>query len=625
MTTIVNATASPQLGISAEQADLLNQQAWALRASDTAQALELAEVAQRAAEQLGYRPGLAQSMAILAYCHLRLNNYEHAREHALAALDLFEQVGDLAGQADALNTLGNIYSGLGEHHSALEIYLQSLALRRELGDQRAQAASLNNIGNVYYHLADYPNALESHRRSLAIKRGLGDEQGVAFSLNNIGNIYKDACDFEQARQRYHESLSAFQAIGDSYGEAGALSNLGEVYAALGDPAAALDYYTRSLAIEQAIGNQSGVAESLLLLGQLALAHPGLPAGGDALGYLQRALIYAHELKAQELIYKCHHALSEAFERQGDFAQALEHYRAFYAAERIIFNEALSEKTKKLQILYQVEASQHEAALQRAEAEVARIRNDELAAALANADHQRAIAEQASRTKSELLSISAHDLKNPLNAISGYADLVLMLLDSDSPAREFVEKMLLAAQHMLNIINQVLESNAAESGHVNLHRRHFDLSELAATTVAQNRSLAAQKNQILRFEAEPGCFVEADDLRLQQVLDNLLSNAIKFSPLGSTIDMRVAHRPAGITASVQDQGPGLTDADLGRAFGKFTRLSAAPTAGESSTGLGLFIVKQLVDLHGGQVLAENNQPGPGSTFMVVLPPGPGVAP
>ncbi len=77
--------------------------------------------------------------------------------------------------------------------------------------------------------------------------------------------------------------------------------------------------------------------------------------------------------------------------------------------------------------------------------------------------------------------------------------------------------------------------------------------------------------------------------------------------------------------MQDQGPGLTDADLGRAFGKFTRLSAAPTAGESSTGLGLFIVKQLVDLHGGQVLAENNQPGPGSTFMVVLPPGPGVAP
>jgi signal transduction histidine kinase len=609
-------------------ADQLNQQAWALRIGDPHQAIAIAARAHAAAEQLADRRAKAQSLYILGDCHYRVGDYEQAREYQARAFALFEELNDRSGQADALNTIGNIHSALGDHHTAFTYYLRSLSIRQALDNRQAEAASWNNIGNVHFHLADYDSAIEAHQKSLALKEALGDRAGMAISLNNIGNVYKERGDPHGALQWYHKGLAIAQEIDHKYGQAGALGNIGSIYHTLGDWPAAQEYHLRSLAIERSIGNRFGEAESLLQLGELYLggadlpAAPGEPTGGDrALSYLQQCLALANELDAKEIGLRCCQVLSRLYEQRGDFAPALAHHQRFHALERALFNEQLSEQTKKLQIVYQVEASKKEAELKRAEAEVAHLKTIELAAALANADRQRQLAEDANRFKTRLLSVVAHDLRNPLHGINGYTELLLLHTPPESPLRELIEPIQQGAHRMEQMLSALLESSVIEEGKLLLQLRALDLADLARQVAEMNQQRARHKSQTLLVDCEPGCMVEADEDRMWQILDNIVSNAIKFSPPQKRIWIGTARHGQCIRCSVRDEGPGLTQDDQRRLFRRLERLSAAPTGGEETTGLGLSIVKQLVDLHGGRVWAESAGPEQGSTFIVELPAAP----
>ena len=121
-----------------------------------------------------------------------------------------------------------------------------------------------------------------------------------------------------------------------------------------------------------------------------------------------------------------------------------------------------------------------------------------------------------------------------------------------------------------------------------------------------------------MSAPPNFVTMCDADRMREAIDNLISNAIKYSPIGGKIAVVVSHEHDNTIIRVADEGAGLSPEDLGRLFGRFQRLSAKPTAGESSTGLGLSIVKRIIDMHGGEVTADSAGPGQGSTFTVTLP-------
>jgi len=134
----------------------------------------------------------------------------------------------------------------------------------------------------------------------------------------------------------------------------------------------------------------------------------------------------------------------------------------------------------------------------------------------------------------------------------------------------------------------------------------------------NQPLATNKQQQIAVNAQNGIIIACDADRIREAIDNLISNAIKYSPLGGKISLSVARDDDSVAIDVTDEGAGLSPEDLGRLFGRFQRLSAKPTAGESSTGLGLSIVKRIIDMHGGEVTADSAGPGRGSTFTVTLP-------
>jgi signal transduction histidine kinase len=236
--------------------------------------------------------------------------------------------------------------------------------------------------------------------------------------------------------------------------------------------------------------------------------------------------------------------------------------------------------------------------------------------------------QANQEKSELLGIVAHDLKNPLMGIMSLTEMLRNADEYSVPEEEkpeLVQQLWASGNRMSDLIHGLLDMNAIDTGKMTVNALPFNLTSLASSVIADYKSRAEQKEQTLFSEfpaAASEATVIADERLMLQVLDNLVSNAVKYSPQGKQIWVRI--KPSQILSGkqvvwleVQDEGPGLSDKDKELLFGKFTRLSARPTGGESSTGLGLSIVKKMVEAMSGRVWCESEL-GRGATFIVELP-------
>jgi signal transduction histidine kinase len=234
------------------------------------------------------------------------------------------------------------------------------------------------------------------------------------------------------------------------------------------------------------------------------------------------------------------------------------------------------------------------------------------------ERQRELAQRANAVKGEMLSIAAHDLKNPLQLVIGHAEMAQLRLQQAQPLEEFIDQIHSAARRMLGILDALLDAAALDSEEIELKHERVDLAAVTRRVVETSRSAASRKGQELGLDASERLFVTGDPERLAEVVDNLVGNAIKYSPLRSRIEVCVREASERALVEVIDNGPGLSDEDKQKLFGRFQRLSAQPTAGESSTGLGLSIAKRLAELQGGQLLAFSEGPGKGSRFTLSMP-------
>jgi two-component system sensor histidine kinase/response regulator len=223
-------------------------------------------------------------------------------------------------------------------------------------------------------------------------------------------------------------------------------------------------------------------------------------------------------------------------------------------------------------------------------------------------------------KNEFMSIAAHDLRSPLSNIYSSAKIILSEPEmSRTEVEEFLVMITSTSEHLMKLVQDLLDFNAIDQGRVKMDLLPCNLTEVAESIVGNYRAKAAAKQQNLRFEwSSREVMVLAEESRLIQCLDNLISNAVKYTPHGKNICVRVLDDPIAPRFEVQDEGPGLTDEDKLRLFGRFARLSAQPTGGEPSSGLGLSIVKKIIEAQKGRVGCESIL-GTGSTFYVTLLP------
>jgi PAS domain S-box-containing protein len=229
-------------------------------------------------------------------------------------------------------------------------------------------------------------------------------------------------------------------------------------------------------------------------------------------------------------------------------------------------------------------------------------------------------ERANRAKSQFLANMSHELRTPLNAILGFSEL---LRDDatdrfdEATRRRFLDQIHSGGEHLLQLINDILDLSKVEAGRMELQLQPVELGNVVDEVRATIEPLAQSKAIVLNIDPSSEIRLIADGAKVSQMLLNLVSNAIKFTPSGGHIEIRSRQVESWVEIAVSDDGMGIAEQDLGRLFTEFQQLDAGPGRHQEGTGLGLALTRRFAELHGGQVSVESAL-GKGSTFTLRLP-------
>ncbi|OLA94969.1 MAG: hypothetical protein BHW64_01160 [Candidatus Melainabacteria bacterium LEY3_CP_29_8] len=227
--------------------------------------------------------------------------------------------------------------------------------------------------------------------------------------------------------------------------------------------------------------------------------------------------------------------------------------------------------------------------------------------------------EANKAKNEFLANISHELRTPLNSIIGFSEVLKegIIGDLNDKQKEYINDIYVSGVHLLGMINEILDISKIESNAMNVNYSKFDLNMSINEVINVIKPLSQKKNITLTCDIKPNIELEADYQKIQQILYNLLSNAIKFTPNNGEISIITDFEDDFVIIKIKDTGIGIDSKYLGKIFGKFVQLHSVYTKKESSTGLGLTITKELVELHKGKIYVESKI-NEGSTFIVKLP-------
>jgi len=579
----------------------------------------------------------------------RRGDYTDGLAGAHDGLARARQLGDPRLQIDFLYLLGRIHWNLADYPRSIEAHLEELKLSRELGDAFVLARTHGGLGLTYQRFGRNAEALHHLELGLAFARVAPDQRMRSSILNSLGNYHLGERDYVRAADLYTEALRLREESGNARAIAETLTNLGLAADGTGDHATALAHLRRALATFEALKYRRYIANTHRRLARV-LRHAGRP--DEALAHLHTARQVAGTLESADVLADIYQEYALTHEARGDFPAALDYQRRLATVTEQVRNEADRRRMDELNARYRQEQRELEIALLRrdqelkaAELQRRRSQNVTLAAVSVGGvtllgavvivqlvrlraqrrlnranEHARERAEEAQRLKTRLLQMASHDLKVPLTALNATAGLITRHPRDESAVQRLAHGIQADTARMRALVRDFLDASAIEDGNLQFHTAAIDLAAIAGEAVESLQPVAGQKGQrlALRPPAAPVSPVLADAERLRQVFDNLIGNALKFTPPGGDIIVALGEAGAWAFAEVRDTGPGLGPADFARIFGPYQRLSAQPTGrGEDSTGLGLFIARELLTLQGGR-LEVQSQPGRGAVFRVLLP-------
>jgi signal transduction histidine kinase len=229
-------------------------------------------------------------------------------------------------------------------------------------------------------------------------------------------------------------------------------------------------------------------------------------------------------------------------------------------------------------------------------------------------------EAASRHKSEFLANMSHELRTPLNAVIGFSEVLLQRMFGDLNAKqdEYLKDIYASGQHLLSLINDILDLSKIEAGRMELTPAPFHLPTALENAVTLVKERAARHGIALQLAIDPRLGeVVGDERKVKQVVLNLLSNAVKFTPEGGRISLKASRTDGVVEVAVTDTGIGIAPEDQAAIFEEFRQVGSDETRKQEGTGLGLTLAKKFVELHGGRIWVKS-EPGRGSTFTFTLP-------
>lgn len=594
-----------------------------------------------ASKKLNYKTGEVAGTMLLGYLTFLHGSIEKAGVYLYEAYETNKQLYDDTLMAQNLRYLGIYHDERAELNQAIDYFFQCLQIRQRLKDNKGIAECYNSIGIVYAHNDKIDRAVGYYKKALAYFESENIAYKISAICNNLGSAYQNLNMPDSAIYFLNKAAKYNLIKKDNYGLSRIYHNLATANAELGNFDKAYSLYHLSIKAQGGGEGNSNNINSYSAIGKLLLRQHKLH---DAEIYLNKALhmSFVHNLPSSRL--EIYSFLIEVKYDEGDFKSSLAlkklHKHLYDSLEKETDTQILLEAETK----YKTLAKESENRLLTAQNNLLQqrsINNAYLAVALfvvlaistflAISLSKTRKAKQLLHTKSEqlehlvqenqgLMGILAHDLRSPFSKIIGLRNLVAH--EEDEHEKEtylnYIEKI---SREGLRLIQDTIDlsriSNPKTFGQSH-KMEYFNAKETVQDLVNGFKAIANEKNIEINLKESDGDYnIYSSKEYFSRIIDNLLSNAIKFSPDNSKITFSTAIENNKALFKIKDEGPGLSDADKEKLFMRFQKLSARPTASESSTGLGLFIVKQLADLISGDITVNSIQ-GQGAEFVLTLP-------
>lgn len=595
--------------------------------------------------------------------------YNMALEQYRVARDIASHAGDSLVLMKIMNSTGITNFNKGNYEVALQYYLSALKMTPLKGNESIHATINNNIGVVHVQLMQYEEALKYFLRYVDHMKALNGTHGMGVGYMNVGESYKQLGQFDKAITYLTEASKIQSQTGDKKGLALSYSNMGDVFKARREWKSARHYYEQSIALAREIQNDEVLLNPLTGTGEMFVATGEHVLAQQA---IHEAREVAYRIGSRSWLERTYLISSKLDSSRGDFNGAYTWFKKYALLSDSLFNEQKSKQVVQMKELYESERKDNEirllsesnklSQLQRATSKkiftisviflsfviliilywlaqktrhshLLKKQKDELSIAHAA---QKQLIEKIEIQKQELarkngdlvrlhlekdglIGVVVHDLRSPLNRIFALSHLVTLSGDVNDEQQKMLDNINKVCEDGGKLIADLLDVNEYEMVQT-VELLETNVSALVREHLTHFSNLSSQKDITIFYgsESPSDVIVPTHEHYLKRILDNLISNAIKFSPPGKRVWVTLNTTEHGTAQIViRDEGPGFSEADLSHLFQKFKKLSARPTAGESSTGLGLSIVKLLVEKIGGSVKVES-QEGNGASFIITLP-------
>lgn len=609
---------------------------------------ELAESALRIAEGSNHQKHKIQAYQNIGTLYAISGDYSTALRYDNLALQKSLENRDSANLSIGYNHVASDYYDLGEYDEAFYHFTQSYRVARMIEDSLRMAIALHNVGRVFKELGQYDRALAHLKLSLDMSETIDDIEGVPYALDEIGDVMLRKGEYDSALRILLTSVNMTRSQKLLVLEPKTLAKLATVHLNSGNHDNALAYYDTAYSLHERTGNEFGIAEVELGRGLVFIEQGKYE---EAMRSINRSLELAKQSNARTLEIQGYHTLSGLYELKKDFKNALAYFKQFKQLEDTLFSQDMQEKLLKDQILFETEDKDTEIAALNQERNLKddTIKRQEfvrnilvvvmalsvilLATVYRSGQRRRQIntlllrhqhemetrseeLERLNEVKDKFFSIISHDLRSPINALSGLLDLLDRGAVKPEELSRHIHELKSRFNHTRTLLNNLLDWTLLQMDKLSLQPSRIDLHRIVEENIQLLRSIP-NKQISLHNQVPVNTIGFADSNTVNLVIRNLMTNAIKFTNDGGEVIISAEDQENEWLISVVDNGVGMNDQVLKMLFDKTVPYTTRGTANEKGTGLGLILCKEFVEKNGGHIFVESRE-GKGSKFSFTVP-------
>jgi len=616
--------------------------------SDSAKSKAYSQMAYQLAVKKNQIPLQAKALYYLGEALFNSSDYQSALPAYQKALSVYTKVKDTINLVNCYKLIGLCYYNMDQGDKAIVHFIEGMKLCEN--DTRNTAKLLSNIAMTHTRMRNMNDAIYYYRKALSLNASIRNIEGMAVNYNGIGEIYKtqhkqDSALLNYVKAKKLNNKAEFQAV--------TLSNIAGIYINYPDSInKAVECLKESWAIFRKLGMfqheaefKQGIGIILFKQGKYKPAIEAFTASIELNDKFNRGF----KIKTTN-----HNLLSKVYEKTGDYQTALKHMKLYiqYADsmaqkekyDRISFLEKQYETEKKENEIIRLNAKQELANIQLSKDKQLKqlgfmtvallvilvvfilMKYFEKMRSNALLEEKNIRIEQSEQelrllnaSKNKFFSIIAHDLKNPLHTVLGYSYLLNKDYDrfKENERRKFASDIYRSTNNIFRLLQNLLEWSRSQTGNLNFSPAVVEYQRILDNSLSVLRSLADQKNIVIKTGNDPGLKIFADPLMIETVLRNLINNAIKFTPEGGKIEVSAKEVDGQILISVSDTGIGISDEETQNLFKIDSKVKRKGTNNEDGSGLGLILCHEFVNKHNGQIWVESTQ-GKGSEFIFSIP-------